>query len=118
MGGSGEGGVGGVEGGVEGDFGDGGSAGSGFSLASCLSGSVRLSRIIRIMRPRAIGMLSSGFVPARRGQHPMLSTVFGQGDRRPLERCCRIHSGIVLQERLQPEPATLGRGGMAGARDL
>ena len=72
MGGSGECGVGGVEGGVEGDFGDGGSAGSGFSLASCLSGSVRLSRIIRIMRPRAIGMLSSGFVPARRGQHPML----------------------------------------------
>ena len=72
MGGSDEGGVGGVEGGVEGDFGDGGSAGLGFGLDPCLSGSVRLSRIIRIMRPRAIGMLSSGFVPARRGQHPML----------------------------------------------
>ena len=68
MGGSDEGGVGGVEGGVEGDFGDGGSAGLGFGLDP----SVRLSRIIRIMRTRAIGMLSSGFVPARSGQHPML----------------------------------------------
>ena len=72
VGGCDEGGVGGVEGGVEGDFGDGGSGGLGFGLDS---GSVRLSRTIRIMRPRAIGMLSSGFVdfvPAQRGQHPML----------------------------------------------
>ena len=70
MGGSDEGSVGGVEGCVEGDFGGGGSAGLGFGLD--FSGSVRLSRIIRIMRTRAIGMLSSGFVPARSGQHPML----------------------------------------------